>query len=51
MSMVRCDYCNNIFDSDNDPDCFIEVIVYSLGVGEHYEDRIKCEPCRDKDEA
>lgn len=25
MSMARCDECDAIFDTDNDPDCFVEV--------------------------
>lgn len=24
MSMIRCDLCNRLIDSDDDPDCFVE---------------------------
>ena len=24
MSMIRCDECERIFDSDEDPDCYVE---------------------------
>jgi len=33
--MIRCDDCGDIFDSDADPDCFIEG-----------SSRVLCEPCR-----
>jgi hypothetical protein len=34
MSMVLCDCCMNLIDSDEDPDCFVG-------------DRIWCEACRE----
>jgi hypothetical protein len=24
MSMIRCDLCENLIDSDDDPECFVE---------------------------
>ena len=43
MSMIKCDGCDRIFDSDEDPDCFIE---------EDYADkqpaRVICETCREE---
>ena len=35
MSMIRCDYCSDIFDSDEDPDCFVEP-------------KVICENCRER---
>lgn len=37
MSMIRCDECDRIFDSDDDPGCFDED-----------GDRVICEPCREE---
>lgn len=33
MSMIYCDNCGSAFDSDDDPECFVEDLVY-------------CEKCR-----
>lgn len=45
MSMIRCDRCSRLIDSDDDPECFVEVdndegIASYLGAF--------CEWCRDK---
>lgn len=42
MSMVICHRCDNLIDSDDDPDCFIP-----LGEG---RTRVYCEACRDEPE-
>lgn len=42
MSMIKCDSCQSIIDSDDDPDCFIET---------KYGDKVSCQWCRGKDEA
>lgn len=46
MSMCRCAKCENLIDSDYDPECFVEY-------GELGDDRFKevvelCETCREK---
>lgn len=38
MSMIRCDDCEGIFDSDADPGCFVETPK---------GDQVFCEPCRE----
>ena len=44
MSMAMCKDCDRIFDTDDDPDCFIEV-----GNMRRYTEIIMvCEPCREK---
>lgn len=40
MSMIRCDRCAQIIDSDDDPECFVE------NPGCRYGDRVICEACR-----
>jgi hypothetical protein len=45
MSMVRCDDCEHLFDSDDDPECF-----QPLPYGVNYRltaIRTVCEFCRD----
>ena len=45
MSMVRCDDCNKLIDSDYDPDCFEDIF------DEEYPDNTKttcrCTKCRE----
>ena len=41
MSMTRCERCERIFDSDEDPDCFVEKPTHTS-----YE--CICESCRDE---
>lgn len=44
MSMIRCEDCDRIIDSDDDPECFVEV-----GNMRHlYKTKILCEPCRER---
>ena len=43
MSMVRCDNCDLIFDSDADPDCFVEV----GNMRRLHQTKIMCPPCRE----
>lgn len=38
MSMIRCDLCDRLIDSDDDPDCFVEGNPSGCF----------CEPCRDR---
>jgi len=44
MSMIRCDWCERLIDSDGDPDCFIHDFEGML------KDEVLCEWCRDKRE-
>ncbi len=41
MSLIKCDKCDAIIDSDEDPDCFIENLTG------HGEDYVACERCRE----
>lgn len=41
MSMICCDDCGDFIDSDEDPDCFVEVPWLNLA------DKIWCEGCRE----
>ncbi len=44
MSMIRCEGCSELIDSDDDPECFVEV-----GNMRHlHKEIILCEPCRDR---
>lgn len=43
MSMIHCDSCETYIDSDNDPDCFLEVPWLNLA------DRVWCESCRERE--
>jgi hypothetical protein len=43
MSMVICRGCDRLFDSDDDPDCFVEVGIRCT--------QIQCESCRESDAA
>lgn len=44
MSMAKCKDCDRVFDTDEDPDCFIEV----GNMRRMNWTEIVCEPCRDK---
>lgn len=44
--MIQCADCDQIFDSDNDPDCFVEV----GNMRRLHKEIVLCEPCRDKRE-
>ena len=42
MSWIRCDDCHKPFNSDNDPDCFVEI-----GIEKLHDTIVLCELCRD----
>ncbi len=44
MSMIRCDRCDTMIDSDDDPECFVEADKIDK------RDHVWCESCRDADE-
>ena len=44
MSMIRCDGCDRIIDSDDDPDCFVEV----GNMRRMNFTKVMCERCRDE---
>ncbi len=46
MSMIRCDRCDQVFDSDADPDCFVEV----GNMRSQTQIATICERCRTDDE-
>lgn len=46
MSMTRCDHCDRVFDSDADPDCFVEV----GNMRSQTHNATICEWCRTDDE-
>jgi hypothetical protein len=46
MSMIRCDRCSRLIDSDDDPECFVQVIDH--GDDGATKDAVLCEPCREK---
>ena len=41
--MIRCDECDRMFDSDDDPDCFVE----AGNMRRMTKDAVICEGCRD----
>ena len=41
MSMIRCERCDTNIDSDDDPECFVEVPWLNMA------ERVWCVPCRD----
>lgn len=43
MSMIRCDDCSDIFDSDADCDCFVEV----GNMRRQTSTRVICRQCRE----
>jgi len=46
MSMIRCDGCDRVFDSDYDCDCFVEV----GNMRAQTKDVVWCQPCRERQE-
>ncbi len=44
--MVRCDDCEHLIDSDDDPDCFIPFARQERFV-QNYRDAVLCEWCRE----
>ena len=47
MSMIRCESCSHLIDSDDDPDCFVYVGNYKR----LHAEMVLCERCRDEREA
>lgn len=47
MSMIACQGCGQIVNSDNDPDCFVEV----GNMRRYHETRVYCEACRERRQA
>ncbi len=46
MSMVKCNDCGGVFNSDIDPDCFVEVgNIFRI-----HKEIILCEMCRNNRE-
>lgn len=43
MSMIGCEACGHLIDSDDDPDCFVEVPWLNLA------DKVWCEGCRENE--
>lgn len=41
MAMTRCDECDELIDSDDDPECF-------TGIEHNYKERILCGNCREE---
>ena len=41
MSIMRCDRCDRMIDTDDDPEAFVEVPWLDLA------ERVWCEPCRE----
>ena len=46
MSMCVCYRCSAYIDSDDDPECFVQVLDY--GDDGATKDAVLCEPCREK---
>lgn len=46
MSVVICQRCDALIDSDDDPDCFVE----TGNMRRLHETTILCEPCRERRE-
>lgn len=44
MSIVTCEYCDAMVDSDSDPDCFVE----TGNMRRLHQTTIICEPCRER---
>lgn len=47
VSITTCERCDRFVDSDDDPECFVEIIEVGPD-GEHKHDAVLCEPCREK---
>ena len=46
MSMVMCSRCDALIDSDDDPECFVEI----GNMRRLHKTIVLCESCRDRDE-
>ena len=44
MSMITCEDCDRLIDSDDDPDCF----VYTGNYKRQHHEKVMCENCRQK---
>jgi hypothetical protein len=44
MSMILCESCDRLIDSDDDPDCFVEV----GNMRRMTSTMVLCEPCRER---
>lgn len=44
MSMVMCESCDRPIDSDDDPECFVEV----GNMRRLHQTKVLCEPCRER---
>lgn len=45
MSVIRCEICAHLIDSDEDPDCFVEEFWTA---NNEDKDAVLCEQCREK---
>lgn len=45
MSLIRCDKCDDVFDSDADPDCFIETAEETVVICVNCRDELEIELC------
>lgn len=51
MSMIRCEQCGTLIDSDEDPECFTEYFKPSYGEnGGELIERVLCPTCRGDDD-
>ena len=51
MSMIRCERCGDLIDSDNDLECFTEIFVPAYGEnGGYLQERVLCIHCRPEDD-
>lgn len=49
MSMVMCERCDRMIDSDDDPDCFCEAPDYMpADFRKAVGTEVVCEPCRER---
>lgn len=44
MSIIICESCDRMIDSDDDPDCFVEV----GNMRRMHQTAVYCEPCRER---
>lgn len=48
MSMIECEHCTKMIDSDDDPGCFVEGPDYApFNLRGAVRTMIICEPCRE----
>lgn len=45
MSMISCECCGDLIDSDDDPDCFISL----ASIGGLTFEGVRCESCRENE--